>query len=370
MPVPQQPAQLISTSNELTAPMQQLAASGYIAVDTEFNRTNTYRPELCLVQIAGQDQVALVDMLSDCDFQPLRQLLAEAPALKLFHAAKQDMEALLLTCDFLPNRILDTQIAAGFLGFPAQIGYARLVQELLGIELDKGETRTDWSQRPLSDKQMSYAAADVSYLFTLHDLLCERLEQAGRYVWAMDDSARLLDPSLYRSDPQLAWQRLPGLDFQPVEVQVRARQLAAWRETRAIQINRPRQWVLGDKALLGIAQANPASKASLADTPELPPAILRRQGDSILAILAEANRVVSAGEFDLQRKQRTDTPDPAAVKALGKVLKEVAASMNIAPEILATRRELLGLLRGELEQPVTSGWRREVVGEQLLAALP
>jgi ribonuclease D len=370
MPAPQPAASLISTQSELEGACRDFDTCDCIAVDTEFNRTNTYKPQLCVVQLAADSRLALLDMLPEQDFTALERLLATNPSLKLFHAAKQDFEALLLSCEFLPNRVLDTQIAAGFLGYPAQIGYARLVQEVLGIELDKGETRTDWSRRPLSDRQLHYAAADVSHLFALYEVLKTRLEQAGRYEWAMEDSARLLDPALYRVDPDEAWQRLPGLAYQPVEVQARGRALAAWREARALRIDRPRQWVLGDKLLLAIAQANPAETQALGDIPDLPPAIARRQGDQILSSLAEANRALAAGELELERKSRSDAPDPAAVKALGAVLREQAEHMGMAPEILATRRELLGLLRGELEQPVLSGWRREAVGERLLAALP
>lgn len=370
MPVPQPAASLISEQSGLEDACRDFETCESIAVDTEFNRTNTYSPQLCLVQIAADARLALLDMLVDYDAAPIERLLATNPSLKLFHAAKQDLEALLLSCGFLPNRILDTQIAAGFLGYPAQIGYARLVQEVLGIELDKGETRTDWSRRPLSERQLQYAAADVSHLFALHDLLRTRLEKIGRYDWALEDSARLLDPDLYRSKPEDAWQRLPGLAYQPLPVQARGRALATWREARAVRIDRPRQWVLGDKLLLAIAQADPADRQSLASIPELPPAIARRQGERLLSSLAEANRALAAGELELVRRTRPEAPDQAAVKALGAVLREQAERMGMAPEILATRRELLGLLRGELEQPVMSGWRREAVGERLLAALP
>lgn len=370
MPAPQPATGLISTQSGLEDACRDFNACDCIAVDTEFNRTNTYKPQLCVVQLAADSRLALLDMLAGQEFTSLEALLATGDSLKLFHAGKQDLEALLLSCGFLPNRILDTQIAAGFLGYPAQIGYARLVQEVLGIELDKGETRTDWSRRPLSDRQLAYAAADVSHLFALFEGLKSRLEQLGRYDWAMEDSTRLLNPALYRSDPDDAWKRLPALAYQPPAVQARGRALAAWREARAVRIDRPRQWVLGDKPLMAIAQADPKNQQALSAIPGLPPAIVRRQGERILACIAEADRALVAGELELERKSRPDAPDQSAVKALGEVLREQAERMGMAPEILATRRELTGLLRGELDQPVMSGWRREAVGERLLAALP
>ncbi|MDJ0927606.1 MAG: ribonuclease D [Gammaproteobacteria bacterium] len=338
-----------------------------IAADTEFNRTNTYRPELCLVQLATDGELALVDMLAAIEPTPLLELLTQTPGVKLFHAASQDMEALQLNLGVLPNRVFDTQIAAGLLGYPAQIGYATLSAEILGVQLDKAATRTDWSRRPLSASQLHYAAEDVTHLFALYADLRDRLVAAGRYAWAEEDSARLLNPARYQADPENAWQRLGGVAYLPVDVQARARALAAWRERRAMRINRPRQWVLQDKALMNIAHADPADTAMLTATEGLPPAIARRQGERIIAVLRDAN--AGAGRQDLEQRCRPATPDRAAVKRLAQLVTETATALDVAPELLATRREITGLLRGDLDQRVMSGWRRDVLGETLLAAL-
>ncbi|HHQ15079.1 MAG TPA: ribonuclease D, partial [Chromatiales bacterium] len=223
------PSTVISGMPEADALLSGLQTSPVVAVDTEFNRTNTYRPQLCLVQLASTDRLGLIDMLADLDTEPLRRLLANSDGLKLFHAASQDMEVLQLSLGTLPNRIFDTQIAAGLLGYPAQMGYAKLVAELLDVELDKGATRTDWSRRPLSDTQLKYAAADVTWLLQVYEILRGKLQEAGRLAWAEEDSARLLDPSRYVVDPEQAWQRLPGIAYLPVDAQHRARALAKWR---------------------------------------------------------------------------------------------------------------------------------------------
>ncbi len=365
MPPPDLPAPIRDNARLAELPAR-FGAADSIATDTEFNRSSTYRPQLCLLQLAADGELALIDMLTQLDTAPLVSLLTEAPGLKLFHAASQDLEVLELTLGILPNRIFDTQIAAGLLGYPAQVGYAALVADILGIELDKGATRTDWSRRPLSARQLAYAAADVVHLHELYQRLRERLAACGREGWALEDSERLLDPARYRVAPEQAWQRLGAIPYLPVAVQRRARALATWRERRAQRIDRPRQWVLNDKLLLAIAQTNPRDAAALASIPELPPAIARRQGQHIITALTEAEQ--THAEAIVQRR-RSAAPDEASLKRLAAIVRARAEELKIAPELLATRRELAALLRGEIEQRVTSGWRREVLGEALLAAL-
>lgn len=369
MPVPDHETVPLTTDAEIATLLPELAGQEVIAVDTEFNRTSTYRPQLCLVQLAAGPRSALIDMLTDADYAGLRQVLADDPGLKLFHAGKQDLEALQLTFGWLPNRILDTQIAAGLLGHPAQAGYATLVEKLLGLQLDKTATRSDWSQRPLTNAQLRYAREDVVYLLQVFDQLHEQLLAAGRYEWALEDSAALLNPALYLVEPAAAWRRLGGLARLPVPALARARAIATWREHRAQTIDRPRQWVLADKALLNIARADPPDAAALARVPDVPPAVTRRQGQQLLEALAQGNDMLKEDSLDLQPEPRPEPPDPVALKALAKLVGECADGLGLAPEILATRKELTGLLRGEHEQRVTSGWRRAVIGTELLAAV-
>lgn len=359
----------LTADAEIDALVPKLSGLEVIAVDTEFNRTSTYRPQLCLVQLAAGPDSALIDMLSEANYTGLRQLLAADPGLKLFHAGKQDLEALQLTFGWLPNRILDTQIAAGLLGHPAQAGYAKMVEKLLGLQLDKAATRTDWSQRPLTEAQLRYAREDVVYLLLLYDQLREQLLAAGRYEWALEDSAALLDPTLYVVEPAEAWRRLGGLARLPLPALARVRALASWRENRAQTIDRPRQWVLADKALLNIARADPPDAAALTRVPDVPPAVARRQAQQLLEALANGNAALKTDATDVQREPRKEAPDPDALKALAKLVGNRAAHLGLAPEILATRKELAGLLRGEQEQRVTGGWRREVIGNELLAAV-
>lgn len=363
--------QLIDSQPQLDELCDNLAdTSGEpIACDTEFVRTRTYWPQLCVIQVSAGGSEAAVDILADLDTQRLRQQLLERPETEIFHAAKQDLEALYSVYEQLPRAIFDTQIAAGLLGLHPQIGYAAMVMELLGIELPKDQTRTDWSRRPLSAAQVEYALEDVAHLHELFARLGDRLRAQGRFEWALEDSAALLDPSLYAAPLAAAWRRLPAIAYLPVPEQARARGLAGWREARARKLDRPRQWVLADKAVLAIAHANPARTSDLAAIDDLPPAVVRRQGDSIVEVVRTANAAVRAGAADFQQQPLPPPPDRKHLKRLADIVRHAASDLGIAPEILATRREVTGILHGRHDLRVLGGWRRAVVGERLLESV-
>jgi ribonuclease D len=360
---------LIDKPEELSELCDAIKDESLIAVDTEFNRTKTYRPQLCLIQIGSATRIDCVDVLALDQPGPLHHVLAEQPGLKVFHAAKQDLEALYLTYGFLPAPLFDTQIAAGLLGHPPQAGYATLVETLLGIKVDKGETRTDWSRRPLSDAQLKYAANDVLYLPQLYDALKSSLIAEDRLDWAMEDSALLMNKRLYESPPDDAWQRLASIRYLPVPVQARARRLAAWREARAIEIDRPRQWVLTDKSLLRISELDPQQEQELARCSELPPGIIKRQGRRIMAELSRANENVKNGNIEFEKETKPAPPDSTKLKQLAAIVKMTAEELGLSAETLATRKELTGLMRGKTDLRVLSGWRKPVIGESLQQAV-
>jgi ribonuclease D len=287
----------------------------------------------------------------------------------ILHAAKQDLEALIRQMPRLPARLFDTQIAAAFLGHPPQTGYAALVEAELGQRIDKTQTRTDWSQRPLTPEQLHYAAEDVAYLGELHDILSGRLRERGREHWVTEDSAALLDPSLYSVDPERAWERLPALAHLAPAIQARARRLAAWRERRADAADRPRQWILPDAVLLEMAHRNPGSTAELATIQGLAPGTARRAGEDLLAELRRAAADLADGRMQITQVARTEAPDAAAMKRLGAVVQEIAKELGVSPELLATRKDLTALLRGARDIRPLSGWREAVVGRALLAAI-
>jgi ribonuclease D len=261
-------------------------------------------------------------------------------------------------------------VAAALLGHPPQMGYAALVEAELGVRIDKTQTRTDWSRRPLSAAQIVYAANDVAFLPELAARLRQRLAGAGREAWALEDSAALLDPSLYGVNPEDAWERLGGIVYQPVAVQARARRLAAWRERRADQADRPRQWILTDQALLALAAANPEDVAGIQALDVVPQGAIRNSGAAILAELRRADEDLAAGGYGLVRRSRPTAPDNGRLRQLIDVTQKAANALDVAPEILATRAEIGALMRGARDVRPLRGWRRAVIGEALLAALP
>ncbi|MBW7930118.1 MAG: ribonuclease D [Gammaproteobacteria bacterium] len=370
MPSPDLPTRIVDTAAGLDDACAAIERSTSLALDTEFARTDTFRSRLCLIQVGTGTGIHCIDALADIDLPMLWRLIAAAEREKILHAAKQDIEVLLQSFGTTPAPLFDTQIAAGLLGHPPQAGYASLVAAELGIQLDKTQTRTDWSRRPLSPAQMAYAANDVAWLPALAMRLRARLRETGRETWVEEDSRALLDPALYSLRPEQAWERLGRLEYQPVPVQARARQLAAWREQRADKANRPRQWILSDQLLMALATTNPRNQAALAAL-GLPAGLLRHSGATLLEELARADAALAAGELaHLGQQLRPTADDNGQLKQLAAVARKVADGLGLAVEILATRGELGALLHGERELRVLRGWRRAVIGEPLLAALP
>lgn len=368
MPVNDGQLRLIDAQEDLDALCTALSAANRIGCDTEFVRTQTYWPRLCLVQIATETETACVDVLAAIDTAEFRRIILAHPEPLVLHAVKQDLEAWFATWQELPKAVFDIQIAAGLLGFQPQIGYGNLVKELLDIELDKDQTRTDWSGRPLTNAQIRYATDDVAHLHDLHDLVRKRLEDSGRYDWALADSMAAVQPSLYDIPPEDAWQRIPSVPHLPVEVQARVRALTAWREIRAKQANRPRPWILADKALLKIAQINPVRTGDLRGIAEIQPAVVRKQGKNIIETIQRANEDLASGLSDLQQKPVPLPPDRKQIQELSKIVRKTASNLNIVPELLATRRDIVDVANGQDDARPLQGWRLAVIGEKLLAA--
>ena len=281
-------AKLIQQPGDLETALFRLHGADRLALDTEFMRERTYHPQLCLVQIATATDCVLIDPLAGLDLAPLHALLQERSRLKILHAARQDLEVLLLTGGAVPGPLFDTQVAAALLGMPPQVGYAELVARQLGHSIDKGQTRTDWSRRPLTPAQLAYAADDVRHLLTLQAELQAALAARGREDWVAEETAALENPALYRTDPAAAWKRLKGLNrLQPAE-QSAARALADWRERRALESDKPRGWILADETLYAIATRAPSTIAELESIASLPPGVVRKRGEELLELLRHA----------------------------------------------------------------------------------
>lgn len=337
------------------------------ALDTEFVRERTYYARLCLVQVAVGNEMLLVDPLRVGDDELLRRFLAGSRQPRVVHAARQDIEVLLpLTGEPLAP-LFDTQLAAALLGFPSQVGYGELVRQLLGVELKKGHARTDWAARPLKLEQLDYAADDVRYLLPVAEELESRLDAAGRLDWLAQECALLADPGLYSTAPGDAWRRLKGLErMRPEEFGV-ACALAAWREEAAMRRNLPRGWILPDDALRDVARLQPDSASGLRRVASLPGGPGYRLADELLEQVRNA-RTAPPPAIPLA-VERLAPEQQAAVRRLQDALQAVAAETGIGAEVLATRRDLTAIVRGARDVAPLTGWRREVVGNRLLAAL-
>lgn len=369
MPAPTKLPLLIEQQHDLDALCAELAAQQSIALDTEFVRTNTYAPQLGLLQLATNSLAVCVDPLAQLDMHTFWTLLFDPQRTSIVHSAKQDLEVLWFSQRNIIHNLLDTQICAGLLGYPAQIGYAGLLKELLDIEIGKTETRTDWTRRPLTEQQLNYAAEDVVHLPELFAILSTRLQQQGRYAWAVEDSLALCDVSLYQPAPEDAWQKIKSIPFLPPAQQARARKLASWRETRAAEANKPRQWIISDAAILQLAGSNPASARDLEKIADLPPALARKHGSALLEILNAASKAFADGDTSFAQ-QAVDIPrEKVLSKRLLERVATVAKTLGILPEILASRRDINALLRNPATSRVTQGWRRQIIGETLLADL-
>jgi ribonuclease D len=348
---------------ELGAHLKTLAAIG---LDTEFLRERTYRAELCLVQVSAGSDASCVDPLALSDLGELARALTAPGIVKVMHASRQDLEVLLPVTG-LVRPVFDTQIAAALTGLPAQVGYAELVRRLIGTELPKTHTRTDWSRRPLSPEQIEYALDDVRYLVPLKSLLEEQLQKLGRSEWLTEELAALDDARSFTTEPEQAWQRVKGLRGLDEQRQRLAQELAAWRERRAMERNRPRGWILDDAALREIVLQVPRSAQALSSIEEVPAGVVKHCGDELLACVRAAD--VQDPPPALQGRLRPDALKTALVKKLGTLNQAVAADLGLSPEILATRRDLEQLADGRLDVAVLKGWRRGIIGDRMLTAL-
>ena len=353
--------QFVEESDSLVSALQ---AQEQIAVDTEFMRERTYFAQLCLTQIATPDEIWCVDPLSGHPQDAFwKEMLTHD---WVIHSARQDIEVIYQTAGAMPVSIFDTQVAAGLLGFPAQMGYAGLVQELFNVEIHKSHTRADWSKRPLRKEYLEYAAEDVEYLLPACEKLTQRLEEKGRLAWAREDSHWLLDPGLYDISDSQAIDRLKGARNFRGRKRAAAMRLAAWREAEAIKRDRPRQWIMRDNVLLGIAYQLPDSEAAMADIQGVPSKLVKRVGRELLELIT-----ASADDDEGYSPPRTpDEEQKALLKEMQARVAACAEELHIAAETVASKRELSAvIISGTRHSRVFSGWRAELIGDDLMSLL-
>ncbi len=345
----------------------------FVAVDTEFMRVDTFYPIAGLVQVGDGRRAYLIDPLAMRDWRPFATLLDDAAVVKVLHACSEDLEVLLRLTGSLPQPLFDTQLAAGYLNIGFSMGYSRLVQAVLGIELPKGETRSDWLQRPLSEMQVRYAAEDAQHLAELYEALLPKLSDDKR-AWVLEDGAELVANLQRESDPEEAYREVKqAWRLKPQQLAV-LKVLTAWRERQARARNQPRNRVLREASLWPLARTQPRDLVTLARIDEMHPRTVRQDGEALLAMIREA-----AATPEQDWPAALPEPLPLEVSGVLKKLRAVgqreAKALDIAPELMLRKKTLEALLKsgypdGPYQLPDSlRGWRRERMGQALLDVL-
>jgi ribonuclease D len=363
------PPTVITDTDALSALCGRLANEEFVTVDTEFMRERTYYPELCLVQLAGETEVAVVDTISDrLDLTPLGELLANQAVTKVFHAARQDVEIFVHRFDAVPSPLFDTQVAAMVAGFGDQVGYDALVSNLTGGSIDKAHRFSDWAARPLSAAQMTYAAADVTWLRPVYRRLRDRLIEEGRLSWVAEEMAILTNPATYRIDPETAWERLKvrGNNRRFLAL---VRSLAAWREQEAQRINIPRQRLLKDETLMEIAAIAPTNPDALSRARGITRGFAEgRTGASLLEAAAATIAMPEARLPPVPRQRETARPSAALVQLLKVLLTARCEEHQVAPKLIASSDDIDRIASEDApDVPALHGWRRAVFGDDAVA---
>jgi len=359
---------MITTTSELAAVCKRLARFDAVTVDTEFMRETTYWPKLCVIQMASPEEAVIVDAQApDLSLDPFFKLMANERVMKVFHAARQDIEIVYHRGGLIPHPVFDTQVAAMVCGFGDSVSYDQLVQRLTGARLDKSSRFTDWSRRPLSERQIEYALADVTYLRDVYQALSARLEEQSRTEWVREEMEVLTSPATYQLEPEDAWLRLKMRIRKPVELAI-LQQLAAWREREAQVRDVPRGRVIKDDAIYEIAQQAPTTQAALAQLRTVPRGFERSRAAE--EILASVRRALDTPKEQLPRVPKHRPPsngNGAAVDLLKVLLKMISEEHGVASKVIATVDDLEAIAGDDgADVPALHGWRRELFGETAL----
>ncbi len=363
---------IIKTTDALAAACAELAQSDFLTIDTEFIRETTFWPELCLIQMANDGREFIVDPLSEAlELQPFFDLMADRSVVKVFHAARQDIEIIYHLGNLIPHPIFDTQVAAMVCGFGDSVSYDQLVQRTCGTHIDKSSRFTDWRQRPLSERQLTYALADVTHLRDVYRLLNTRLEEENRSHWVKEEMDILESPATYDLHPEDAWKRLRMRVRKPHELAV-MKEVAAWREREARRRNIPRGRVLKDDAIYEIAQQQPRDAAALGRLRTISKGWERSQSGQ--AIIDAVQTAMSMPKEDMPRLTRpAQVPEGAgaASELLKVLLKLTTEKYGVAPKVIANADDLERIAAEGEDAKVAAlkGWRRELFGEKALRLL-
>ena len=360
--------EIVTTQAALEELVKLISPSPWLAIDTEFMRESSYYPKLCLIQIATSNICACIDVIALGEISALIKALENSAQTKIFHSARQDLEVLLAGLGIMPKPLFDTQIAASILGPDEQISYAELVSRLLSEQLPKTESRTDWSKRPLSEAQIAYALDDVRFLGPLYRQLSNELDKKGRRHWLQEECEHIADPRHYVVEPVEAWKQVKGAGNLPAEYLPYVQQLANWREQFAQSRNRPRQWILSDRAIIELSQLELHTEATIANHLESNFPKSARYKDKISQQLKQSSQDSRLPELVNAANRRLTRPQQSLVKVLMSHIRQRAQEIGTTPSLLANRRSVENLVLGK-KSKITSGWRQSEIGDELVQLL-
>ena len=358
----------ITSNQTLANACARLAAHPFVTVDTEFLRETTYYPKLCVVQIASADEAVVIDALADgIDLDPFFALMRNPDVLKVFHAARQDLEIVWHHAQIIPGPIFDTQVAAMVLGYGDSISYDQLVQRITGDTLDKSHRFTDWSRRPLTPEQIVYAISDVTHLRDVYLALSAELEKRGRTDWVFEEMGVLTSPETYRMDPEHAWERLKTRVRKPKEVAV-LMEIAAWREREAQARDVPRGRVLKDDVLGDIAIHAPTTQEKLAGLRSVPKGFDRSKWGQDILLAVQRGLERDPKSVPRIERHRQVGNGSATIELLKVLLRMTSEQHGVAAKVIATVDDLEQITsESDADVPAMRGWRRELFGEKAIA---
>lgn len=358
----------ISTFHELNDFISRAKKDTLLAIDTEFIREKSYYPKLCLLQLGTSSEQVAIDPLALEDMSPLIDLFVDQNIVKIFHASTQDLEIIEQEFGIMPSPIFDTQVAAGFLGYPVQMGYQAIVEAFCGITLPKTQSLTDWSKRPLDEQQLSYALDDVKYLPDIYSQMIEALKAKGRLEWVLPEMKDLLDKDHYSHNPHDAFKkvkRISSLNRRQLGI---AREIAAWREEESQKRNHPRRWILSDEIVVELAKRAPLNKKELLKIRNTDSLSVQNQAKVLSAI--QKGLSLSKEELpQLPRRHKVSKEVESVIDLMNALLKFVADKQEIAPALLASKDDLVNFYFDSQSSPLAIGWRHELVGNKLLELL-
>lgn len=359
----------IDTTDALQNLADTISSEPWIALDTEFLRERTYRPELCLLQISASGTLACVDPLKLDNIDPLLDVIYNPDITKVLHAAGQDLEIFYWLRGSVPQNLFDTQIAAPLLGHQEQIGYGGLVKEILGVELSKSHSRADWTRRPLPQQQLEYAADDVVYLAQMYPKMRDELKALNRLSWLDQEWQDLTNPHLYEKPAEDMWKKLRQIDKLKGPRLATAQHLAEWRELTARERNLPRSWLMKDDLLIDLAKQMPGDESELKHIRGLSDGLRRQHGSAITSLIVKARDSKPENLKIPARKVKLTPMQDASLDVLSAVAKSHATELRINPSILAPRKSLEDLLKGNRETAIMQGWRGPLIGEAICEVL-